>query len=61
MKLQLIKTKETDGDWFKILVDGRCKAVTNAKTDNALSRATEIFDFIKENKGEFQIIKEEEV
>ena len=61
MKLQLIKTKETDGDWFKILVDGRCKAVTNAKTENSLERAVEIYTFIKENKGEYQIIKEEEV
>ena len=61
MKLQLIKTKETDGDWYKILVDDRVKAVVNAKNDKSLDRAFEIYEFITENKGEFQIIKEEEV
>ena len=61
MKLQLIKTKEADGDWLKILVDDRTKAIFNAKNDNSLNRATEVYEFIKENKGEFQIIKEEEV
>ena len=61
MKLQLIKTKEADGDWLKILVDNRTKAIFNAKNDNSLNRATEVYEFIKENKGEFQIIKEEEV
>ena len=61
MKLQLIKTKETDGDWYKVLVDGKCKGITNAKSDNALERATEIYDFLKENKGECQIIREEDI
>ena len=59
MKLQLIKTKETDGDWYKVLVDGKCKAVTNAKSEDGLERANEIFMFIRDNKGELQIIREE--
>lgn len=66
MKLQLIKTKESDGNWYKIYYDDRIKACIKIDTteegeETALRRATEIYDFLKENKGQSQIIKEDEV
>ena len=64
MKLQLIKTKETDGDWYKILVDGKYKkaiSISERGEEEAYRIANEALDFYKENKGEYQIIKEEEV
>jgi hypothetical protein len=63
MTIELIKTKETDGDWYKILVDGCTKAVVGIHDDEqkALKRITEIYDFMIANKGEKQVIKSETV
>jgi len=66
MKIELIKTKESDGDWYKICFDGTCRACFGYGTgkrseEEALERATEVYNFYKENKGIIQVIKSEEV
>jgi len=61
MKIELIKTKESDGDWYKIQIDGTTEQCVNASRSDALNRALEIFDFYKENKGTIEVIKSEEV
>jgi hypothetical protein len=64
MKIEIIKTKESDGDWFKVIVDNRteaCVNINNRTEEEALKRAFEIFDFIAENKGKQQVIKSVEL
>ncbi len=66
MKLEIIKTKETDGDWLKVFCDDNCKAClklgTTSRTDEeTMNRALEIYDFLKENKGTAQVIKSETI
>jgi len=64
MKIQLIKTKEPDGDWYKIQINGFTKACIHIRKDEeaaALDRANEIYDFYKKNRGQYKVIKEEEI
>jgi hypothetical protein len=62
MKIELVKTKESDGNWYKIRVDGLTKAcVSIHEEEKDLKRATEIYDFLVETKGSFQVIKETEI
>lgn len=64
-KIELIKTRESDGDWYKVYVDGECKACCGMQyvlEEKALARAEEIFNFLVENKGNNrQIIKTVEI
>ena len=62
MTIELIQTKESDGDWYKVKLDGNFKACVKIYPDDngkALERATAIYDFIKESKGDFKVIKSE--
>ena len=63
MKIQLIKTKESDGNWYKVVVDGLTKACIGIREneDKALARAMEIYDFCVKNEGVIEIIKETEI
>lgn len=64
MLIELIKTKESDGDWFKIRVDGHtktCLGIRGEKEVETAKRAEEIFNFYVENKGNDQIIKSFEI
>jgi len=64
MKIELIKTKESDGNWYKVYVDDwpqSCIKILIGREDEALERATEIYDFLIENKGDKQIIKSNEI
>ena len=64
MKVQIIETKESDGDWIKVLVDdvptayigfGGSKLRTR---EDALTRANEIAAFCFENGGTQKVLKE---
>ncbi len=67
MKVEFIKTKETDGDWFKIKVDNATVACIGygkdrlRTEDEAYKRAYEIYEFCKVNKGTYEVIGSEEV
>jgi len=63
MKIQLIKTKESDGNWYKVVVDGLTKACIGIRENEnkALVRATEIYDFYVKDEGVIEIIKEKEL
>ena len=64
MKIELIKTKESDGNWYKVYVDDwpkACIKIFNGREDESLKRAIEIYDFLIENKGDKQIIKSNEI
>ena len=64
MKIQLIKTKELDGDWYKIRINGftkTCIHIIKGEEAAALDRANEIYDFYKENRGQYKVIKGEEI
>jgi hypothetical protein len=63
MKIQLIETKESDGDWYKVYVNGNVKSCIckNSKIrteEESLKRAEEIFQFYYENDGKDKVIKE---
>ena len=64
MKIQIIETKESDGDWIKVLVDGlteSCIGFGGSKLrtrDEAVVRANEIAAFIFENGGTHKVLKE---
>jgi hypothetical protein len=61
MKIKLIQTKESDGNWYKIYTDDTCQScvkINEGDEDKSLLRATEIFDFLQENKGRSKLIKE---
>lgn len=62
MKIELIQTKEPDGDWYKIRIDDstqQCISINPGKEEEALKRANDIYDFYKECKGKFKTIKSE--
>ena len=64
MKEQIIETKESDGDWIKVLVDDKTEACigfgdTKLRTrEDAIERAGEIAVFCLENKGTQKVLKE---
>ena len=65
MKLQIIETKDSDGDWFKIRLNGETVkfiSISRFKSrDEALARTNEMAMFIWENNGDEKVIKEMEV
>ena len=65
MKLQIIETRETDGDWFKIRLNGEIIKWISisrfATREEALKRTDEMAMFIWENNGDEKVIKEMEV
>jgi len=64
MKIQIIRTSEADGEWYKVKIDDStqaCISITEGKDAEALQRAEKIYDFCKENRGKFKVIKEEEI
>ena len=65
MKLQIIETKDSDGDWFKIRLNGETVkfiSISRFKSrDEALARTNEMALFIWENNGDEKVIKEMEV
>lgn len=63
MKIQLIQTAESDGNWLKVKVDSSTKACISISRgiEEAMSRAKQIFDFYVENKGQDKVIEEVEV
>jgi hypothetical protein len=64
MKIKLIQTKESDGNWYKIYADADCKAcfkIYEGEEIKSFKRAMEVFDFLLENKGGVKVIKEETV
>jgi hypothetical protein len=64
MKIDIIKTCESDGNWYKVRIDGSTKAcirIDNKPEGEALAKATEIYDFYVNNEGEFQVVKEVEI
>jgi predicted RNase H-like HicB family nuclease len=65
MKIELVKTKEADGDWFKIKVDGstqQCIGFGKYITEEeALKRAEEIYEFYVQNKGNEEVLMSETV
>jgi len=64
MKVTIIETKESDGDWIKVLIDDKthtCLGFGFGKSrtrDEALARANEIAVFCFENGGTQKILKE---
>ena len=61
MKIQLIRTKEAGGDWYKILVDGcyqACISIKDRGESEALKIATETYESLKRDACT-QIIREE--
>jgi len=63
MKVQIIETKESDGDWIKVKVDEStvsCLGFGEGKgtRDQALARANEIAVFCFENGGTQKILEE---
>ena len=62
MKLQIIETKDSDGDWFKIKLNGETVkfiSISRFKTrEEALKRTDEMAMFIWENNGDEMVIKE---
>jgi hypothetical protein len=65
MEIKIVKTKEADGDWFKVKVDESTIACLEfgkyCKEEDALKRAEEIYDFWVQNKGREEVIKSETV
>jgi hypothetical protein len=65
MKIELVKTKEADGDWFKIKINGSTEACIGfgkyITEEVALKRAEEIYDFWIQNKGKEEVIKSDTV
>jgi len=62
MKLQIIETKDSDGDWFKIRLNGETIKWISisrfATREEALKRTDEMAMFIWENNGDEKVIKE---
>jgi len=62
MKLQIIETKDSDGNWFKIRLNGeiiKWISISRFKSrDEALARTNEMAMFIWENNGDEKVIKE---
>jgi len=62
MKLQIIETKDSDGDWFKIRLNGEIIKYISisrfATREEALKRVDEMAMFIWENNGDEKVIKE---
>jgi len=62
MKLQIIETKDSDGDWFKIRLNGEIIKWISisrfATREEALKRTDEMAMFIWENNGDEKVIKE---
>ena len=64
MKVTIVETKESDGDWIKVLVDGAPNTcigfggLRSRTRDEALARANEIAVFCFENGGTQKILKE---
>jgi len=62
MKLQIIETKDSDGDWFKIRLNGeiiKWISIDRFNTrEDALERVDEMAMFIWENNGDEKVIKE---
>ena len=64
MKVTIVETKESDGDWIKVLVDDKsisCIGYGPSKwhsREQALARANEIAAFCFENGGTQKILKE---
>lgn len=51
MKIELIKTKETDGEWYKVYVDGLIKDIFGFKhipEEDAKKKAMAVFNFYVE-------------
>ncbi len=66
MKLQIVETKESDGNWIKVYLNGECKAcyrlgeTASRSRDEAVAEAEEMFQFILENGDNKKILKEYE-
>jgi len=64
MKLQIIETKDSDGDWFKIKVDGTTVKYIGfgesrvMNREQALKRAKEMASWIWENGVDGKVIEE---
>ena len=64
MKVQIIETKESDGDWIKVKVDDKTVSCLGFGKDRlrtreqALERANEIAVFCFENGGTQKVLKE---
>lgn len=64
MKIQLIETMESDGNWLKVKVDNLTKAcicVDLRSREEALEKAEKIYQFYVNNNGMDKIIKEVEL
>ena len=64
MKVTIVETKESDGDWIKVYVNGTLNACIGfgegrlRTRGEALARANEIAVFCFENGGTQKILKE---
>jgi hypothetical protein len=64
MKIDIIMTKESDGNWYKVRIDEKVKScirIDNKEEGEAYKRATEIYEFYVQAQGEHQIIREKEL
>jgi hypothetical protein len=64
MKIELVKTKESDGDWLKVYVDGNIKSCTKiyaGEEEKNLARAMEIYEWFVENHEGYKVIKSTEI
>lgn len=62
MKVQIVETKESDGDWIRIKIDDSTKAILKLNgtksREEVLARAEEIAQFFWENGSPEKVLKE---
>ena len=63
MKIQIIESAESDGNWYKVYLDGNLqschkKDTTYRSNEDALHEAERVFNFILENGANQKVIKE---
>jgi hypothetical protein len=65
MKVELIRTEEPEGNWYKILIDGsvkKCFGMTYISEEQAKKDAEEAFDsFVKNRSFNTEVIKSVEI
>lgn len=64
MKIDIIMTSESDGDWYIVRIDEKTKScirIDNKEEGEAFFRATKIYDKYVEWGGQFKVIKETEI
>ena len=66
MKVQIIETAESDGNWYKVCLNGFCQVAfkkdrIDRSNEDALHEAERVFNFILEHGKNEKVIKEIEI